>query len=83
MVCADFDAYRAADEAAVALYRDRHAWARRALFNIAGAGAFSSDATIRAYAEEIWNLKPQKANLGLAAPVPVPATPAWTSQPSE
>jgi starch phosphorylase len=83
MVCADFDSYRAAEAAAVELYHDRHAWARRALFNIAGASAFSSDSTIHAYAEEIWNLKPQKANLALAVPSSIPATPVWTEPPSE
>ena len=33
------------------------------LFNIAGASAFTSDATIRAYAQEIWGLTPVKAEL--------------------
>jgi glycogen phosphorylase len=53
LVCADFDAYCAAVTSAAAGYRDPRAWSRRALHNIVGASAFSSDATIRQYAEDI------------------------------
>jgi hypothetical protein len=60
MVCADFEPYLAAESRAATLYRDDpHDWARRSLYNVAGAGAFSSDATIQAYAEEIWGIQPQ------------------------
>ena len=37
MVCADFDAYVAAEARAAEVYRDRVDWSRRALLNIAGA----------------------------------------------
>jgi len=63
MVCADFAAYLKAMSEAAALYADPRAWARRTVFNIAGASRFSSDATIRAYAREIWDLKPVKADV--------------------
>jgi starch phosphorylase len=63
MVCADFASYTAAMTEAAELYRDQRAWHRQAVFNIAGASRFSSDATIRAYANEIWNLRPVKAEL--------------------
>ena len=63
MVCADFASYAATMTAAAQLFRDPRAWHRQAAFNIAGASKFSSDATIRAYANEIWNLKPVKAEL--------------------
>ena len=43
-----------------ALYRDRHAWAAKAIANVAGMGLFSSDRTIREYAREIWNIDPQR-----------------------
>ena len=40
MVCADFDAYVAAEARAADAYRDRIDWSRRALLNIAGASRF-------------------------------------------
>jgi glycogen phosphorylase len=61
MICADYAAYAAAMSAAADLYETPRAWHRQAAFNIAGASRFSSDATIRAYADEIWNLKPVKS----------------------
>jgi starch phosphorylase len=60
MVCADFAAYVAAEREAATLFANPREWARRALFNIAGASAFSSDATIQAYADEIWKIRPQR-----------------------
>ena len=65
MVCADFDAYVACEARAAAAYADKRDWSRRALYNIAGASRFSSDATIRQYAAEIWNLKPVKTDFTL------------------
>jgi starch phosphorylase len=61
MVCADFDAFSAAMKAAAELFQSPRLWARRALFNVVGARRFSSDATIRAYARDIWNIVPVKA----------------------
>ena len=66
MVCADFDAYYAAQEAAAVSYRDRLAWARKALHNIAGSARFSSDETIRAYARDIWQLQRTPVELDAA-----------------
>jgi starch phosphorylase len=37
-------------------YRDEENFDRKRLMNIAGAGYFSSDRTIREYADEIWNV---------------------------
>jgi starch phosphorylase len=56
MVCADFDAYAAAQRAADALWRDRAAWWRSAILNTARVGWFSSDRAIREYASEIWRV---------------------------
>jgi len=58
MVCADFAAYVAAEGAAAAAYRDKVDWSRRALRNIIGGRKFSSDATVRQYAREIWGVTP-------------------------
>jgi starch phosphorylase len=67
MVCADFEAYLAAEARAAAAYRDPIDWSRRALYNIAGGSRFSSDDTIRQYASEIWGLRPVKTNFALVA----------------
>ncbi|MGM9600468.1 MAG: glycogen/starch/alpha-glucan phosphorylase [Faecousia sp.] len=39
-------------------YADRLTFGKKCLMNIASAGKFSSDRTIRQYAEEIWHLQP-------------------------
>jgi starch phosphorylase len=65
MTCADFESFHLAKQRAAAVYRDRRDWTRRAIFNIAGASRFSSDATVRRYASEIWGIEPLKVDLGL------------------
>jgi glycogen phosphorylase len=67
MVCADFDAYVAAEARAAAAYLSPRDWSRRALFNIMGASRFSSDATIRQYASEIWGIHSVKTDLSLVS----------------
>ncbi len=64
MVCADFEPYLASMREAAQVFRSPREWARRSLFNIVGASRFSSDATIGAYARDIWGLVPIKAELG-------------------
>ncbi|MBS4960195.1 MAG: glycogen/starch/alpha-glucan phosphorylase [Clostridiales bacterium] len=56
-VLEDFDSYVEAQKKIDALYRDQNRWAEMAIINVAKSGKFSSDRTIREYAEEIWNLK--------------------------
>jgi starch phosphorylase len=63
MVCADFGSYCTAMREASDVFRSPREWARRSLFNIVGASAFSSDATVRAYAREIWDIVPVKADV--------------------
>ena len=41
-------------------YEDRAKWKKMMLVNIAKSGYFSSDRTIRQYADEIWHIKPVK-----------------------
>ncbi|MEA2698292.1 MAG: glycogen phosphorylase [Myxococcales bacterium] len=65
MVCADFESYRICEALAGDAYRDRRDWSRRAVLNIAGASQFSSDNTIRQYAEEIWKITRCKTDLSL------------------
>ena len=57
-VLADYASYIDAKLRANAEYKDRMAFGRKCLMNIASAAKFSSDRTIRQYAEEIWHIKP-------------------------
>ena len=41
-----------------ALYARPDEWNRRAALNVAGMGPFSSDRSIREYADNIWGIKP-------------------------
>ncbi len=52
----DFEAYTEARLKANAAYKDRRAFAKMCLLNAANAGKFSSDRTIKQYAEEIWGI---------------------------
>ena len=58
MCLADFDSYCVTSEKALADYQNRREWNRRSLINIARSGRFSSDVSIRNYAEKIWHMKP-------------------------
>ena len=57
LVLADYASYIACQERVDRLYLDADAWAGRAILNVAGMGKFSSDRTIREYAERIWHVK--------------------------
>ena len=56
----DFDAYVKAQEKVAELYQNKLAWQRMCLMNIANSGKFTSDRTIKQYAEEIWKLEKVK-----------------------
>ena len=53
----DYPSYMEAKLAAIRATRDAVAFAKMGLHNIAGAGKFSSDRTIREYAEQIWHTR--------------------------
>jgi starch phosphorylase len=57
-VLADFAAYAAAQDAVDALYRQPDEWQRKAVMNTLSMGIFSSDRSIREYAQRIWHIKP-------------------------
>jgi starch phosphorylase len=58
MHLADLRAYADAQTRAAALYASPHAWAQKALLNVASSGRFSSDRTIGEYATKIWGAEP-------------------------
>ncbi|MDR0433700.1 MAG: glycogen/starch/alpha-glucan phosphorylase [Gracilibacteraceae bacterium] len=55
-VLKDFAPYVEAARNLGRLFRDRETWSRIALRNIAQSGVFSSDRTIREYAEDVWRV---------------------------
>jgi starch phosphorylase len=57
-VLADFDAYSKAQDAVDALYLRPDDWSRRTSANALNMGIFSSDRSVREYAERIWHIKP-------------------------
>jgi starch phosphorylase len=58
LVLADFDSYLHAQDRVDALYRNADEWARKAMINSLSMGSFSSDRSIRDYADGIWHIKP-------------------------
>ena len=58
MCLADFGSYSRAHALLEAAYEDRLKWNRMSLNNIASAGIFSADRSIKEYAENIWDVKP-------------------------
>jgi starch phosphorylase len=68
LLLADYADYVATQDRVDTLYRNADAWSRKAVLNIAGMGAFSSDRTIAEYAHSIWRSKP------VVLPAPHPLT---------
>jgi len=63
MQLADLRDYMETQERVDKLYRESQAWNSKALMNVARAGKFSSDRTIREYSRDIWHLDPVKVSL--------------------
>ena len=59
-ILADFESYAKAQEKIQELYQDRKHWNKMCLMNIANSSFFTSDRTIKSYAEEIWHLEKVK-----------------------
>ena len=59
----DFRSYAEAHERVEAAYRDEKGWAKKAIWNTACSGKFSSDRTIQEYVDDIWHLDKMKVTL--------------------
>ncbi|MGE5187284.1 MAG: glycogen/starch/alpha-glucan phosphorylase, partial [Acidobacteriota bacterium] len=57
LVCADFRAYCDAQARVAEAWRSPAAWTRASILNVARAGHFSSDRSIREYAAHIWHVQ--------------------------
>jgi len=58
MLLADFESYIETQAKVDVLYSQPTRWCERAISNVAGMGAFSSDRTIGEYASKIWHVAP-------------------------
>ena len=58
MVLADFRAYVDCQERASTVWVEKAHWDRMSILNVARMGGFSSDRSIREYAERIWHVEP-------------------------
>ena len=63
MLLADFESYCEIQEKVIEARKDPEEWTRKSIMNTAGSGKFSSDRTIREYAEEIWNVEAMPTEL--------------------
>lgn len=68
MVMADFSAYVEAQRRISEAFIDKENWTRMAIRNTARSGFFSSDRTIRQYAEEIWESSSIPIDINTAIP---------------
>jgi glycogen phosphorylase len=59
----DYASYIEAQQTASDLYKNTNEWTRKSILNCARIGKFSSDRSIKEYAEKIWNVKPVKVDL--------------------
>ena len=60
LLLADYASYVACQARVASTYRDEAAWTAKSILNVANMAAFSSDRTIRQYADEIWHVVPTR-----------------------
>jgi starch phosphorylase len=63
MVLADYRAYLECQEQVGTRWAERTRWDRMSILNVARMGRFSSDRSIRDYAERIWHVEPMRLEL--------------------
>jgi starch phosphorylase len=63
LLLADYQSYVDCQDRVSDAYRDQEAWTRMSILNVARMGKFSSDRSMREYADEIWNVKPVPVDL--------------------
>ncbi len=60
MLLTDFDKYIECQKLVDENYKDQDNWTKKSILNVANMGYFSSDRTIKEYAEEIWGIDLKK-----------------------
>jgi starch phosphorylase len=63
LLLADYGSYIECQDKAANAYKDEELWTRMSILNVARCGFFSSDRTMRQYCEDIWKVKPVKAEV--------------------
>lgn len=58
LILKDFQSYQQAQERIDRTYQNPEKWYQMVIMNIGKSGVFSSDRTIKEYANAIWNIKP-------------------------
>ena len=58
LLLADFSSYLRCQDQVGQVFRNPQEWTRKSILNVMNMGKFSSDRTVREYAEEIWGVKP-------------------------
>jgi starch phosphorylase len=66
MVMADFDSYSNCQERVSSTFKNQQEWTKMSILNVANMGKFSSDRTIKEYADEIWGARSVSINLDKA-----------------
>jgi len=61
LLLADYADYVDCQRAVAETYLDQAEWTRKSILNTAGMGFFSSDRTIREYADDVWGVRPVRA----------------------
>ena len=59
---ADYQSYIDAQDKVAALYLKKVEWTKTSILNVARVAKFSSDRSVKEYADNIWKVKPVKVN---------------------
>jgi starch phosphorylase len=62
LLFADYQSYIDAQDKVAELYQKKEAWTKKSIYNVARVAKFSSDRSVKEYADKIWKVKPVKVN---------------------
>ena len=68
LVLADYQSYVECQSQISELWRDRQAWTRTSILNVARMGKFSSDRSIRDYCRDVWQVEPMHVRMEAIEP---------------
>lgn len=62
LLFADYQSYIDAQDRVAELYKNKEEWTKKSIYNVARVGKFSSDRSVKEYADKIWKVKSVKVN---------------------